>query len=159
MGNQSGKLDNNTYNYIDGIISYIDFLNDKYNLDIDNYYYDLLEQALEYGMTPKEFWQEDIELFYCYRNAYMKRIHNQYHTLGLYNSIALEVALGNLFRKSGSKPIEYPKENLLETNLKEIEKNIRLEEINIDNKNKVITKNITKENLEEQYRLRLAKCY
>lgn len=158
MGNQQSKLDNKFEN-IDNIINYLDFINDKYNIDIDNYYYDLLEQAIEYGMTPKQFWEEDIELFYCYRNAYIKRTHYQYHTLGLYNVVALGTVLGNMFKKQGTKNIEYPKDNLLETNIKEIEKIIRLEDLRNGDKTKIITKNITKDNLEEQYRLRLSRCY
>lgn len=158
MGNQQSKLDNKFEN-IDNIINYLDFINDKYNIDIDNYYYDLLEQAIEYGMTPKQFWEEDIELFYCYRNAYIKRTHYQYHTLGLYNVVALGTVLGNMFKKQETKNIEYPKDNLLETNIKEIEKIIRLEDLRNGDKTKIITKNITKDNLEEQYRLRLSRCY
>lgn len=159
MGKQQQKL---TLNYVDNIIYYLNYIYNKYNIDIDNYYYDLLEQAIEYGMTPKQFWEEDIELFYCYRNAYIKKMHNQYHTLGLYTSVAIGTIIGNMFKKKGQKPIEYPKENLLDANINEIEKNIIAEQFNTNNKNtsnKIITKNITKENLEEQYRLRLSKCY
>lgn len=154
MGNGKSKL-NSSLNYLDNIIEYINYLLNKNNYDIDNYYYDLLSLAIEYGMTPKQFWEEDIELFYCYQNAYLNRIHTQCHTQGLYNSIALGVVLGNMLKKKGTKDIEYPKENLLQQNLSNIKQNIQ----NGNSNKKQITKCITKSNLEEQYRLRLSKCY
>lgn len=121
--------------------------------DVDSYYYDLLEQAIEYGMTPKQFWEEEIEMFFCYRNAYLQRLHNQCHIQGLYNFMAYSISIANMFKKNKNDKIEYPKDNLLRTSLEE--------HINKLNEEKVILKSnqVTKKNLEEQYRLRLMNCY
>lgn len=146
MGNnqRSGQL-----TILDKVINYIENLNKFLVQDIDEFYYQLIENAIEYGMTIKQFWEEDIEIFYCYQYAYLRKLHNTCHTQGLYNYMALGVALGNVLKKKGTKDLDYPKENLLEVNLKEIE----------NQNKKVYTKKVNKENLEEQYRLRLASCY
>lgn len=151
MGTREDEL-----NIFDRLILYIENLSDKYIQDIDEYYYDLLEKAIEYGMTPKQFWEEDIELFYCYRNAYIKRTHTQCHIQGLYNNIALSVTLNNILSDKKDKA-EYPNETLYDMQLEKI-KDENDKKANIIKQNK-ITKNISKENLEEQYRLRLANCY
>lgn len=121
--------------------------------DIDVYYYDLLEQAIEYGMTPNQFWEEEIEIFFCYRNSYLNKLHNQCHIQGLYNFMAYSISIANMFKKNKSDKIDYPKDNLLKTSLEE--------HINKIKDEKVILKSnqINKRNLEEQYRLRLMNCY
>ena len=86
-------------NQLDKIIILLDTLITNKSIDIDTYYYDLLEEAIEYGMTPKQFWEEDIEQFFCYRNAYFKRLHRVSHTQGLYNSIAVGICLANCLKK------------------------------------------------------------
>ena len=134
---------------LDKVIDYISGIYEFLNQDIDEFYYQLLENAIEYGMTPKQFWEEDIEIYYCYQYAYLNKLHTSCHTQGLYNYLALSVVIGNAFRKTSTKPLEYPKDNLLETNLKELKKE----------QQKQISSNVTRQNLEEQYRLRLASCY
>ena len=147
MGERTSEL-----NSLDIFINNIKNVNEYINQDIDEIYYQLLENAIEYGMTPKQFWEDDIEEYYCYQYAYLKKLHNTCHTQGLYNYVALSIALGNAFREKNKKPLEYPQENILATRLKEIEQ---------EQKQNAIYKaqNITKQNLEEQYRLRLANCY
>lgn len=147
MGERTSEL-----NSLDIFINNIKNVNEYINQDIDEIYYQLLESAIEYGMTPKEFWEDDVDNFYCYQMAYYKKLHNTCHTQGLYNYVALCIALGNSFRKKGDKPVDYPKENILAMKMKEMEK---------EQKKKAIYKasSINKENLEEQYRLRLANCY
>lgn len=142
----------NQLTILDKIISYIENINQFITQDIDETYYQLLENAIEYGMTPKQFWEDDIEEYYCYQYAYLKKLHNTCHTQGLYNFVALSVVIGNAFREKNKKPLEYPQENILATRLKEIEQ---------EQKQNAIYKaqNVTKQNLEEQYRLRLANCY
>lgn len=149
---KQSQLDDNLSrleNLIDSIKSLVDFIYE----DLDTYYYDLLEQAIEYGMTPKQFWEEDIELFFCYRNAYMKRVHTQCHIQGLYNFMAYSITVANMFKKNKSEKIDYPKESLLTTTLNEYISKI--------NDKKIVLKasQVNKNNLEEQYRLRLMNCY
>lgn len=140
-------------NQLNKIVKYLKELREFLYEDIDSYYYDLLEQAIEYGMTPKQFWEEEVEMFFCYRNAYLQRLHNQCHIQGLYNFMAYSISIANMFKKNKSDKIEYPKDNLLKTSLEE--------HINKINEKKVILKSnqVTKKNLEEQYRLRLMNCY
>lgn len=143
-------------NQLDKFKKIVEYYKNYYNFineDIDTYYYDLLEQAIEYGMTPNQFWEEDIELFFCYRNAYIKRLHNQCHIQGLYNYVAYSTVIANMFKKDNSDKINYPKKDLLSTNLEE-----HIAKLNDE---KVILKShqVTKQNLEEQYRLRLMNCY
>ena len=71
-----------------------------------------LPLALEYGMTSNDFWNEDCDLFYAYQKAYINKLHTNAHIQGLYNNLAFSIALGNVFKKKGEKPIEYPKEQV-----------------------------------------------
>lgn len=148
-----GQQKSNQLNQLNKIVKYLKELREFLYEDIDTYYYDLLEQAIEYGMTPKQFWEEEVEMFFCYRNAYLQRLHNQCHIQGLYNFMAYSISIANMFKKNKSDKIEYPKDNLLKTSLEE--------HINKINEKKVILKSnqVTKKNLEEQYRLRLMNCY
>ena len=148
-----GQQKSSQLNQLNKIVKYLKELREFLYEDIDTYYYDLLEQAIEYGMTPKQFWEEEVEMFFCYRNAYLQRLHNQCHIQGLYNFMAYSISIANMFKKNKNDKIEYPKDNLLKTSLEE--------HINKINEKKVILKSnqVTKKNLEEQYRLRLMNCY
>lgn len=148
-----GQQKSSQLNQLNKIVKYLKELREFLYEDIDSYYYDILEQAIEYGMTPKQFWEEEVEMFFCYRNAYLQRLHNQCHIQGLYNFMAYSISIANMFKKNKSDKIEYPKDNLLKTSLEE--------HINKINEKKVILKSnqVTKKNLEEQYRLRLMNCY
>lgn len=148
-----GQQKSSQLNQLNKIVKYLKELREFLYEDIDTYYYDLLEQAIEYGMTPKQFWEEEVEMFFCYRNAYLQKLHNQCHIQGLYNFMAYSISIANMFKKNKNDKIEYPKDNLLKTSLEE--------HINKINEKKVILKSnqVTKKNLEEQYRLRLMNCY
>lgn len=148
-----GQQKSSQLNQLNKIVKYLKELREFLYEDIDTYYYDLLEQAIEYGMTPKQFWEEEVEMFFCYRNAYLQRLHNQCHIQGLYNFMAYSISIANMFKKNKNDKIDYPKDNLLKTSLEE--------HINKINEKKVILKSnqVTKKNLEEQYRLRLMNCY
>lgn len=148
-----GQQKSSQLNQLNKIVKYLKELREFLYEDIDSYYYDLLEQAIEYGMTPKQFWEEEVEMFFCYRNAYLQRLHNQCHIQGLYNFMAYSISIANMFKKNKNDKIDYPKDNLLKTSLEE--------HINKINEKKVILKSnqVTKKNLEEQYRLRLMNCY
>lgn len=148
-----GQQKSSQLNQLNKIVKYLKELREFLYEDIDSYYYDLLEQAIEYGMTPKQFWEEEVEMFFCYRNAYLQRLHNQCHIQGLYNFMAYSISIANMFKNNRSDKIEYPKDNLLKTSLEE--------HINKINEKKVILKSnqVNKKNLEEQYRLRLMNCY
>lgn len=61
-------------------------------------------------MTPKEFWENDIDTFYAYEKAYITKLHSESHIQGLYVNLALETALSNAFAKRGDKKEEYPNE-------------------------------------------------
>lgn len=153
-----GRKQTNQLTPFEIIISYVLDIYYLINEDIDEYYYQLLEQALEYGMSIKDFWDSDIENFYCYANAYASKLHNQAHTQGLYNFVALSLALQNVFAKNKSEIKDYPKENYYILFKKDEEKKAK-QYNNVKQSQILSTKQITKENLEEQYRLRLAQCY
>lgn len=72
------------------------------------FYVEELPLALEYGMTPKQFWEEDMDLFYAYQKAYVNRVHKQSHIQGLYANLAFQTTLSNVLAKKGDKAINYP---------------------------------------------------
>lgn len=62
---------------------------------------------LTMGMTPKEFWDEDVWLAVYYREAYREKLKRENELAwlqGLYNYNAFSVAIGNAF---GSKHKKY----------------------------------------------------
>ena len=113
--------------------------------DYDEYYLTLLKNALKYGMTRDEFYNNNLKEYYCYEEAYIEKIHEQSHIQGLYSYIALQTIASNLLSKKGEKPLEYPKKDLY----------LQEKESNINNK----TKKITKDNLHKKYMNSLLKCY
>lgn len=69
-----------------------------------------MPKAIQYGMTPEQFYNNNIDLFYAYEKAYITKIHNESHIQGMYIHTALEIALANsLGRSKGQKAYEYPK--------------------------------------------------
>ena len=158
LGKQElSKLNETNYYLI--CINYILNVYEIVNEDIDVYYYQLIEKALEYGMSIDEFWNSDIEYYYCYENAYFSKIHNLAHTQGLYNFEALTLVAGNIFAKNKGEIKQYPTENFYMSYIKEQNKKQNEMIKNPNHKEKLSIKKITKENLEEQYRLRLLQCY
>lgn len=103
-----------------------------------DYFRDLLPYAIEYGMSVKEFWEEDPDLFWAYRFSYVNKKKQEQEIFniqawlqGAYFYEAVAVALSNAFSKKKieyrSKPFDFkeenkdtkkPKQNLLEERLK-----------------------------------------
>lgn len=71
-----------------------------------------LPLALEYGMTPHDFWNEDCDLLYAYQKAYINKLHTNAHIQGLYNELSVRIAIANSFKKPEDKIVEYPKEQV-----------------------------------------------
>ena len=71
-----------------------------------DYFLDLLPHALHYGMSIKEFWEEDPDLFWAYRFSYVEKIKEQQAMQntgawiqGAYFYEAVSVSLSNAFGK------------------------------------------------------------
>lgn len=87
------------------------------------YYVEELPLAIEYGMSIDEFWNGDIELFYAYQKAYINKLHKQSHIQGLYISLALNITYSNMFKKNSQQSTEYPKYDVYNPFLQNINKN------------------------------------
>ena len=77
---------------------------------------ELFPSAIMFGMSSKEFWEEDPQLYWAYRTFYLQKTkydaeESNYKAwlYGNYTCIAVSVALNNAFSK---KKAEYPKEPL-----------------------------------------------
>ena len=69
-----------------------------------------------FGMSSKEFWEDDPQLYWAYRTFYLQKIKSDTESMnyqawlqGSYTCIAVSVALNNAFSK---KKIEYPSKPL-----------------------------------------------
>lgn len=80
-------------------------------LDVDVEYYELLSLAIEYGMKPNEFWNNDIQEFYCYQVAHINKSYNEAYQNGFYNYVAFSTVMANVFKEKNKPVQEYPKEN------------------------------------------------
>ena len=88
----------------------------KWNSYSDYYRQELFPYAIEYGMTAKEFWEDDPSLFWSYRISYMQRKKNEQSIQnsmmwlqGAYFYDAISKALANAFSKGKSyKYIDKP---------------------------------------------------
>lgn len=67
-----------------------------------------------FGMSSKEFWEDDPQLYWSYRTFYLKKMQQEAETInykswlnGSYSNLAVSIALNNAFSK---KKVEYPKE-------------------------------------------------
>lgn len=65
-----------------------------------------------FGMSSKEFWEEDPQLYWAYRTFYLQKIRDDAETMnyeawlkGSYTCVAVSVALNNAFAK---QKIQYP---------------------------------------------------
>lgn len=76
------------------------------------YFVEELPLALECGMTPQQFWDEDPDLLFAYRKAYVERNHTIAHIQGAYNNLAYGIALANAFKDKKDKSINYPSEDI-----------------------------------------------
>lgn len=123
------------------------------NFDYEDYYKQLLKNALKYGMSSNEFWYgETYTDYFLYEEAYYERLHEEKHIQGYYNFIAFNVILSNAFidKKKGNKPLSYPDMNIYQESKKKLK---------IDKNNGFKKEKITKENLQSVYMNRLANCY
>ena len=74
------------------------------------------------GMTYEQYWYGDPLMVRAYYNADKLRKEREDETAwvnGLYVLNALNATVGNMFRKSGQQPFEYPKEPFSISKLKE----------------------------------------
>lgn len=83
--------------------------------------------AITYGMSVKEFWEDNPDLFWAYRFSYIEKIktdqevfnHNAW-LQGMYMLEAVSVALNNSFSKSkveySNRPYKFEKEKGLSEN-------------------------------------------
>ena len=117
--------------------------------DYDKYYEDLFKNALKYGMSKNDFWNEDFRIYFLYEEAYYEKMHEQSHTQGYYNYLAFNIVLSNAFldKNKGNKPLVYPEKNIY---------TIAKEKIIVGAKTSV---KITKENKQKVFMNRLANCY
>lgn len=79
-----------------------------------DWFYDLLPMAITYGMSVKEFWENDPDLFWAYRFSYYEKIKSEQEIFnnnawlqGAYFHEAISVALCNAFSKT---KVEYSKQ-------------------------------------------------
>lgn len=94
--------------------------------------------AITYGMSVKEFWEEDPDLFWAYRFSYFNKLkteqeifNNNAWLQGAYFTESVSVALNNAFSK---QKIEYSKQpygtEKKETNKQKQESNVLVAKIN-----------------------------
>lgn len=95
--------------YLEFLVGIINYCKRDFDLEYD----EMLTLALEVGMTPNEFWENDINLFYAYQKSYINRTYKKAHIQGAYNNIAFGIVLANAFKDKNSKNIDYPKEDVL----------------------------------------------
>lgn len=116
--------------------------------------------AITYGMSVKEFWEDDPNLFWAYRFSYFTKLraeqeifNNNAWLQGAYFHEAISVSLCNAFSES---KVEYSKqpygferaENTEEQKKKQIEMNVadvkaRIAQVNAIRKNSTTTKGTT----------------
>lgn len=77
------------------------------------------------GMTYTEYWYDDplmVRAFYKADKLRRERADEEAWTHGLYVLSALNATVGNMFRKTGQAPAEYPSEPITVTKNKEKQK-------------------------------------
>ncbi len=79
-----------------------------------DWFKDLLPSAIEYGMSIKEFWEDDPELFWAYRFSYITKLKRESEEAnylawlqGMYFFEGVSIALANSF---GKATLKYPTE-------------------------------------------------
>ena len=92
--------------------------------------------ALQYGMSTEEFWHGDMRLLEAYQKAYMRNVSFTAWQQGQYTNVAFSVVMSNAFAKKGTKKAEYP--------------------IWKDPFERIAKREITKENIEEEFRIQQA---
>jgi hypothetical protein len=117
--------------------------------------------AITYGMSVKEFWEDDPDLFWAYRFSYFTKLKSEQEIFnnnawlqGAYFHEAITVALCNVFSKQKVKYSEKPygferAEITEEQKKKQIEMNVadmkaRIAQVNAIRKNSTTVKGTTK---------------
>lgn len=125
-----------------------------------DWFYDLLPMAITYGMSVKEFWEDDPNLFWAYRFSYFTKLraeqeifNNNAWLQGAYFHEAVTVALCNAFSKQKVKYSEKPygferAEATEEQKKKQIDMNVadikaRIAQVNAIRKNSTTVKGTT----------------
>ena len=72
------------------------------------FYEERLPQAIQYGMTPEQFWYGDIRLIGAYEKAYYRDVLYKGWVQGNYNHIGYGVVMAKAFAKKGEKVDDYP---------------------------------------------------
>lgn len=91
-------------------------------------------------MPLEEFWHGDMRLLECYQKAYLRNVSYTAWLNGQYNYAAFSTVIGNAFAKKGTKAQKYPSWS---DPIEKVEKEKK--------------KNITKDNLEYEFRKEQAK--
>lgn len=85
----------------------------EYSSYTEFYLNELFPSAIMFGMSSKEFWEDEPQLYWSYRTFYLKKLQLEAENSnyicwlqGNYNCIAVSVALNNAFSKQKA---EYPK--------------------------------------------------
>ena len=117
--------------------------------------------AITYGMSVKEFWEDDPDLFWAYRFSYFTKLKSEQEIFnsnawlqGAYFHEAVTVALCNAFSKTSvkysTKPYGFEEraENTEEQKKKQIEMNVadmkaRIAQVNAIRKNSTTAKGTT----------------
>ena len=75
----------------------------------------LFPSAIMFGMSSKEFWEDDPQLYWSYRTFYLKNMQQQADIYnyegwlyGNYTHLAVSVALNNAFSKNKAKYPDKP---------------------------------------------------
>ncbi len=103
------------------------------------YFNELFPSALMFGMSSKEFWEEDPQLYWAYRIFYLKQkemeqkekmeyIKYNSWLQGNMNCMATSIALSNGFSKQKT---EYPEYDKVFTNEKKTKKKLTKNEVNM----------------------------
>lgn len=104
-------------------------------------------------MSIKEFWHSDLNDYYAYELAYTEKLHETTHLQGYYNYLALQTIFSNMFKKSGEKVEEYPKENLYTIYQKSESKKTQQNNSNFGNSNE------REEYIEKEFRKKMLMFY
>lgn len=95
----------------------------KYSSYTELYLNELFPSAIMFGMSSKEFWEDDPQLYWAYRISFLKTKEIEGEELnykcwleGSYTFLATSIALNNAFAK---KKLEFPKEPYGKGNKKE----------------------------------------
>ncbi len=94
-------------------------------------------------MTPKEFWEDNGEMFSIYEKAYIDDLHQKAHIQGLYFNEALNVVFGNVFAKKGQKPHTYPETPIFSPYDEKYQKQKAYEKMSSKEKDKVYKKKMS----------------